>query len=153
MITESIDTIHKWLRIGGFKDGDDSKINLSLNLIDEELEELKESIYNNDEQGVYDSVADLWFVIHNTTFFLNLHPEDINHYFENVIKSNYSKYCITEKEAEDTVEAYRSGTHPNKTGHRIDSYYEKVGEYYVVKRHDGKILKSINWKEPNIWKK
>ncbi len=68
--------------------------------------------------------------------------------FNDVMDSNFSKFCTSQDEADKTVEAYANGTHPNKNGEKIKCYHVKVGDYWIVKRvEDGKILKSINFKE------
>ena len=72
--------------------------------------------------------------------------------FDKVEKSNFSKYCKTFEEAQETVNAYANGTHPNKLGEIIETYIvsTKYTEYpFVVKRKDGKVLKSINFKDVN----
>lgn len=116
MITESVEKIHNWLEIGGYKRGDVSKTRLAISLIEEELQELKDAINNEDEKETNDAISDLWFVIHNVSFFQGFLPDNINTYFEGVIQSNYSKYCDNEEDAIKSVELYRSGEHPSKLG-------------------------------------
>lgn len=150
-MTEQISDVQKWLTVGGFKFGDESKVPLSISLVEEEILELKEGISKGDKKECLDAIGDIFVTLHNVSQSLGYTPELITQYQEAISKSNWSKYCSDQKEAEDTVEAYRSGTHPSKMGTRIDSYYEKVGNYYVIYRHDGKILKSINFREPTYF--
>lgn len=60
-----------------------------------------------------------------------------------VFNSNMSKACTTKEEAQQTVEKYKS--------EGVDTYVKKYNTYFVVKRKgDGKVLKSINFKEPDL---
>lgn len=60
-----------------------------------------------------------------------------------VFNSNMSKACVTEEEAQQTVEKYKS--------EGVDTYIKKYNVYFIVKRKtDGKVLKSINFKEPDL---
>ena len=65
--------------------------------------------------------------------------------------SNLSKFCDTHEEAIRTVTAYMNGTHPNKKGVFIETRIEEVNGSYVIKRtKDDKVMKSINFKEPDF---
>lgn len=144
-----LNKIYKFLGISGARLGDNLKIDLSLSLIDEELNELKQGCSNNDKEEIKDAIADLFFVIMNNAYFNNLNIEEIEDMYEKVCISNMSKFCTTVKEAEETVKHYLNGTHWDKVGTHIDCDWHKVDNYYVVKRNDGKILKSINYKPVN----
>lgn len=97
-----------------------------------------------------DACADLRVVIGNLIHFAGIN-EQYEKDFEEVMNSNFSKFCFSEEEANKTIEAYANGTHPNKMGDVIDCYKEKSGNYWIVKRiEDGKILKSINFKDVNF---
>lgn len=64
---------------------------------------------------------------------------------DEVFKSNMSKACVTEEEAQQTVAKYKA--------EGVDTYVKKYNDYFVVKRkNDGKVLKSINFKEPDLKK-
>lgn len=144
-ITEQI---YKWLEIGENELGDTSKLPLAISLVEEELQELKDAIKNKDRKEVLNAVVDLWWVISNCSFFSKITIDELQREFDNVEKSNFSKYCKTFEEAQETVNAYANGTHPNKLGHIIETYIvsTKYTEYpFVVKRKDGKILKSVNY--------
>lgn len=143
---QDVQNIHNWLNTAGHQFKDITKLPLAISLVEEELQELKEAIQNNDEQEVIDAVIDLNWVINNVTYFQGILPLDIELYNELVSISNWSKFCSTEQEAIDSVEAYREGNHTDKIGVRIDAHYEKVGNYYVIKRYDGKVLKSLYYK-------
>jgi NTP pyrophosphatase (non-canonical NTP hydrolase) len=126
--TPSIDTVSKW--------------------IIEELEEFKEALQSNNYEEKLDAIGDAQVFLGNIPYFYNLNLNDLQDRLEAIQKSNWTKFCITEQEAIDTVEAYRNGTHPNKKGESIDTYYTQTGKYFVIyKTSDNKIMKSINFKD------
>lgn len=147
---ETTERIYQWLSIGENEIGDTTKISLAISLVEEELQELKDGIQNKDRKEVLNAIVDLWWVISNVSYFSNINLKELEKEFENVEKSNFSKYCKTYEEAQKTVDAYSNGTHPNKLGVIIETYIVSTNsvEYpFVVKRKDGKILKSINFKD------
>lgn len=138
--------IYDWLATAGHNFGNTTKVSLALDLVDEELSELNQAILDDDELEILDAINDLYWVIGNVSYFKGITPEKIANYGELVSVSNWSKFCKTEEEAIATVKAYALGTHPDKIGEIIEAYHEEVNNLYVVKRHDGKVLKSINYK-------
>lgn len=141
-----LNKIYEFLEISGAKKDDKTKIDLSISLIEEELNELKQGCLNNDKDEIKDAIADLFFVIMNNAYFNNLNIEEIEEVYNKVCISNMSKFCTSVEEAEETVKHYLNGTHWDKLGIIIDCDWYKEGNYYIVKREDGKILKSINYK-------
>jgi predicted HAD superfamily Cof-like phosphohydrolase len=154
------------------------KLQLALGLVLEELLEAAESASDEDANKFFDEViraatmakfnmvgrnrnegdltelrdacADLRVVMGNLIHFAGI-QEQFEEDFAEVMDSNFSKFCSTEQDAMYSVEAYAKGTHPNKMGEVIECYYEKVGNYWIVKRKsDNKVLKSIGFKEPNF---
>lgn len=73
---------------------------------------------------------------------------DLNTIFEEVQQSNMSKVCLTEEEAQQSVEWYKQ----NETRYKNPSYRKSDDpKYWVVfDAETSKILKSINFKLPNI---
>lgn len=145
---EITENIYKWLEIGENEFGDTSKLPLAISLVEEELQELKDGIKNKDRKEVINAIVDLWWVLSNVSLYSAISVDELQQEFEKVEKSNFSKYCKTFDEAQETVNAYANGTHPNKRGEIIETYIvsTKYTEYpFVVKRRDGKILKSINF--------
>ena len=97
-----------------------------------------------------DACADMRVVMGNLIHFAGI-QEQFEKDFNEVMDSNFSKFCETEEEADKSVEAYANGTHPNKMGDVIECYHEKVGNYWIIKRKsDNKVLKSIGFREPNF---
>jgi len=113
---------------------------------------LRQQSYNDKESlhELRDACADMRVVLGNLIHFAGI-KEKFNEDFNEVMDSNFSKFCSTEEQAQESVEAYANGTHPNKMGEVIECYYEKVGDYWIIKRkNDNKVLKSIGFKEPNF---
>lgn len=111
-------------------------------------------VERNREEGdldeLRDACADMRVVMGNLIHFAGI-KEKFNEDFNEVMDSNFSKFCSTEEQAQESVEAYANGTHPNKVGEVIECYYEKVGDYWIIKRKkDNKVLKSIGFVEPNF---
>jgi hypothetical protein len=47
------------------------------------------------------------------------------------------------EEALHTVHLYELGKHPDKLGVKIDTYFSKVNDYYIIlRKEDDKIMKS-----------
>jgi len=148
-ITEQI---YQWLQIAGLKFGEVTKIPLAISLVQEEFDEMKEALEKNDREELLDSVADLEFVIHNICYFYGLTVEEIEKKYNQVVASNYSKFCKTREEGAQAVFAYAMGLHPSKPRENIATHAVETGnaEYpFVVKRIDGKLMKGLGYLEPN----
>lgn len=97
-----------------------------------------------------DACADMRVVMGNLIHFAGI-KDKFNEDLNEVMDSNFSKFCSTEEQAQESVEAYAKGTHPNKMGDVIECYHEKVGDYWIIKRKkDNKVLKSVGFVEPNF---
>jgi len=109
---------------------------------------LYSAVAANDLTEICDGIGDsLWTI----TQLAMMHGLNINDITRAVYMSNMSKFCKTRQEALDTVIAYELGKHPNKMGVHMATTFELVGELYVVKRTtDNKVMKSINFKEPDF---
>lgn len=68
---------------------------------------------------------------------------NLNKTFDIIHKNNMSKICKTEREACETVLKYKNLGIETMV-------HENAGYYVVVRTDDGKIMKSINWKEPDL---
>lgn len=114
----------------------------------EETDELYAAIEANDLTEICDGLFDsLWTI----TQLAMMHGININDLTRAGYMSNMSKFCKTRQEAVDTVIAYELGKHPNKPGVVIDTVFQQVGDLYVIRRtSDGKVMKSINFKEPDF---
>lgn len=121
--------------------------NLEYNMLKEEVIEYLEASMNGNElireKEQKDAAADIFVILWGTilkhgwkeTFFNSL---------QEVCKSNLSKFPSTADEVKDTIEKY------SKEGVNTFSEFNDQYQVYVIKREDGKIMKSINWTPPQI---
>lgn len=115
---------------------------LALKLIEEEVEELKVALANNDKVEVADALGDILFVVYGAAYRYGM---DANKIFAEVARSNFSKFCLTEQEALDTIATY------NKANTDGFADCRKEGDYWIVYRvSDGKLLKNNKWSPPNF---
>ena len=140
--------VYQWLETAG-QEPSEQKVDLAIKLIEEELEELKDAWVKGNRVEFLDAVVDLYWVVTNASYFAREPLESVQEYVEKVSLSNWSKFCTSKTVADLTVIAYQEGKHPSKLGEKIDCYAEQVREVWVVKRRDGKILKGLNYREPN----
>ena len=124
-------------------DKDPKLVEYRMSLIREEKKELEEAVENKDYIATIDALEDLLYVIYGA---LGSFGTDADKAFDIVHKSNMSKLCKNEEEAQQTVKWYED----NKDKLNYDSpCYRKSSDekYYVVyNKSTGKILKSINYK-------
>jgi hypothetical protein len=122
--------------------------NRDVDIIEEEVNELLTAIRNNDLQEMCDGFADSLWTITQAAMRRGL---NINDLMRCVFISNMSKFCKTEEEAIATCKAYSDGTHPDKLGISINCYYQKKGDLYIIYRYDDdKVLKSVNFIQPDF---
>ncbi len=116
---------------------------LRVSLISEELEELKEAIYNNDIVEIADALCDIQYVLSGAVLEFGL-GEKFVQLFREVQRSNMSKACETEKEAEASVRYYQEKEH-------TPCHYRKVNDKYMIYRdQDNKTLKSIYYSPADL---
>lgn len=116
---------------------------LRVSLIREELNELEEAIGNNDLVEVADALCDIQYVLSGAILEFGLGSK-FKTLFDEVQRSNMSKACTTETEAQATVEHYQK----NKD---TECYYRQVeGLYLVYRSSDNKTLKSINYSPADL---
>lgn len=142
--SQYIKDIFDWLQTGGIKyENTPEQKNLGLDILKEEYEELVEGLIKEDRNEILDGAVDEIWMIVNNLIFNGITYEEFMEYFQKVSMSNWSKYCTTQEVAEETVSAYQNAVHWDKPGIKIECYWEQVGNVYVIKRNDGKILKSL----------
>lgn len=111
---------------------------LRINLLDEELDELKEALEEGDLEEVIDALCDLQYVLSGAILEFGF-GSDFKTFFDEVQRSNMSKTCKTLEEAEATQAHYL-----NKDG--SESEIVKSGDHFLVyRKNDGKVLKSVNY--------
>ena len=114
------------------------------NFILEELEEYREACEQGDIIGVLDALCDITYVSLGNGAMLHGLKDKIWDAYQEVQRSNLSKACSTEEEAQITVEQ-RS----KEQGEAC--HYEKVGDKYIVYRNtDRKVMKNINYFKPKF---
>ena len=166
-------TIENWVDLCGMNEQD---IPMQFEVYGSELIEVISGIAEKNHQEIMDGVADSHWMI-NTIKYISKEKIDLSHQLDDlieevdkiypqlveknfesfkkaVLESNYSKFCVNEKEVEQTREKYK------EKGVLIKS--KKIGEFYVIRSaktvrgNDGKmypqdkILKGIDYFEPQI---
>ena len=116
---------------------------LRINLLQEELDEFREAIEEGNITAVADALCDLQYVLSGAILEFGLAGK-FKDLFEEVQRSNMSKACSTEKEAQDTVDFYKK-----KDG--TECYYkEEAGKWLVYRKSDNKTIKSINYSPTDL---
>lgn len=110
------------------------RCNLRVSLLQEELNELQEAINNNDMVEIADALCDLQYVLSGAVLEFGLGEKFVS-LFNEVQRSNMSKACENEQQAQETVEFYAQKG--------VEAYYEKSGDKFNVHRtSDNKVLKN-----------
>lgn len=123
----------------------EDRCKLRVALIAEELKELEVAILEKDIVEVADALCDIQYVLSGAILEFGL-GEKFKELFEEVQRSNMSKVCKSEEEAQSTVEFYKK-----KDG--TECYYkEEDGKWLVYRRSDNKTIKSINYSPANLEK-
>jgi len=118
---------------------------LRVALLQEELNELKEAIENNDLIEIADALADLQYVLSGAVLEFGLGDKFVE-LFNEVQRSNMSKACNSELEAQETIEHYKQ-----KDGTK-GYYKENNGKWLVYREEDDKVLKSVNYSPAELSK-
>lgn len=122
---------------------DEKRCALRVDLIQEELNELKKAIEDKDLIEIADALCDIQYVLSGAVLEFGLGEKFIE-MFDEVQRSNMSKTCKTREEAEKTVDYY-------KKYRQVACYYQKAdGHYLVYRQDDNKTLKSINYSPPDL---
>jgi predicted HAD superfamily Cof-like phosphohydrolase len=116
---------------------------LRVDLIAEELDELRQAIADGNMVEVADALADIQYVLSGAVLEFGL-ADKFKTLFDEVHRSNMSKSCNTEEEAKLTVDHY-------KNTHSTEAYYLQRGEYFNVYRTgDNKTLKNVNYSPADL---
>lgn len=120
-------------------DEDPALVDYRLKLIEEEVEELKESIEKKDFTETIDALTDILYVVYGAYTAFGV---DANKAFDIVQASNMSKLCKHEEEAIATVNKYKNDIRYDSPTYRLS---DDVKHYIVFNKKTQKILKSINY--------
>jgi predicted HAD superfamily Cof-like phosphohydrolase len=116
-----------------------------IKLIDDDVTELRSAIDNN----VYDDICDALINILYSTYYAGAaFGFNLDDGFNEVHNSNMSKLCTSEEEAMETVVFYKKrklDVYPNPMFKKI-----ATDKWMVYEESTGKVLKSINWHEPEL---
>jgi predicted HAD superfamily Cof-like phosphohydrolase len=116
---------------------------LRVNLLQEELDELKEAIEQKDLIGIADALGDIQYVLSGAVLEFGL-GDRFAAIFDEIQRSNMSKMCQTLEEAEQTAMYYQN------TKNFETKIVQKGDVYLVYRTPDHKVLKSINYSEADI---
>jgi predicted HAD superfamily Cof-like phosphohydrolase len=123
----------------------EDRCKLRVALIAEELKELEVAILQKDIVEVADALCDIQYVLAGAILEFGL-GEKFKALFDEVQRSNMSKACTSEEEAQKTVEHYRK-----KDG--TECYYLKEGDKWLVyRKSDNKTIKSIGYSPASLQK-
>lgn len=115
---------------------------LRVSLLQEELNELKQAIEDNNIVEIADAICDLQYVLSGAVLEFGLGDKFVE-LFNEVQRSNMSKACETEKQAQETVEHYKTKGE--------EAHYEKSGDKFNVHRiSDNKVLKNKYYSAANL---
>lgn len=121
----------------------EARCKLRVSLIAEELKELEEAIEAKDLTEIADALCDIQYVLSGAILEFGL-KDKFAELFDEVQRSNMSKACKTQEEAEATIQFYldKDGT---------ESYYKEVdGLFLVFRKSDDKTLKSIQYSPADL---
>ncbi|HET7179508.1 MAG TPA: nucleoside triphosphate pyrophosphohydrolase family protein [Chryseosolibacter sp.] len=121
----------------------EDRCNLRIALIAEELKELEAAVRDKDIVEVADALCDIQYVLSGAVLEFGL-AEKFKALFEEVQRSNMSKACKTEEEAQRTVAYYRE-----KDG--TECCYRQEGDKWLVyRKSDNKTIKSVGYSPANL---
>ena len=127
-------------------DKDPKLVQYRLDLILEEVQELKDSIKNKDFVECLDGLGDILYVILGAFTAFGVNADII---FDIIHESNMSKLCQTEEEAKESVKIYKE-----EVPQRYDSpAYRKSNDnvhWIVFNQNTMKILKSYKYTPANF---
>ena len=121
----------------------EDRCKLRIALIAEELNELEAAVRDKDIVEVADALCDIQYVLSGAILEFGL-GDKFKALFEEVQRSNMSKACNSEEEAQRTVRYYleKDGT---------ECYYRAEGDKWLVYRKaDNKTIKSVGYSPANL---
>ncbi len=120
----------------------EKKCQLRVNLLQEELDELKVGIKDKNIVAITDALCDLQYVLSGAIIEFGL-GDRFPQLFNEVHRSNMSKFCDNKMLALKTQEKYQ------KKG--VENYFKEVdGKFLVYRKKDDKLLKGINYSPADL---
>ena len=121
----------------------EKRCKLRVELLAEELKELQQAIHDNDSVEIADALCDLQYVLSGAILEFGF-GDKFKTLFEEVHRSNMSKSCATEEEANATIAHYLAN-------HQTPAYFKEIeGKFLVFRTEDNKTLKSIYYSPADI---
>jgi predicted HAD superfamily Cof-like phosphohydrolase len=120
-----------------------ARCDLRVTLLQEELDEIKEAINKGDIVEISDGFGDLMVILCGSILEFGM-GNKFDEIFNEIHRSNMSKACNSEEEAQKTLDHYKE-----KDG-TIGYYTETNGKWIVYRSGDDKVLKSINYSPADI---
>jgi predicted HAD superfamily Cof-like phosphohydrolase len=121
----------------------ENRCRLRIELIAEELKEFEEAIREKDIVAVADALCDIQYVLSGAILEFGL-GDQFKRLFDEVQRSNMSKACKTEIEAQATVDFYRK-----KDG--TECYYtQEADKWLVYRKSDNKTIKSVGYSPADL---
>ena len=122
---------------------DETRCQLRVSLIAEELKELEHAIADHNIVEIADALCDIQYVLSGAVLEFGL-ADRFKALFDEVQRSNMSKACNSEQEAMDTVDYYQRERN-------TECYYQQVdGKWLVYRKSDNKTIKSINYSPADL---
>lgn len=122
---------------------DEKRCALRINLLQEELDELKEAIAENDITAVADALSDIQYVLSGAILEFGLGSK-FKELFEEVQRSNMSKVCADYDTAEQTIQYYM-----DRDGTKGFIHESEMG-FLVYRESDKKVLKSVKYSPADL---
>lgn len=127
---------------------DENRCKLRVDLLQEELNELKQAIEDKNIVEIADALCDLQYVLNGAILEFGI-KDSFEELFDDVHDSNMSKTCSTEIQAKETVDLY--------TEKGVETYYELSNNmnadfrtYNVYRKSDDKVLKNKDYRPANL---
>jgi len=109
------------------------------------VKELEKAIADKDLVEIADALCDIQYVLSGAVLEFGL-GDKFKTLFDEVQRSNMSKACKTEEEAQATVAHYEQNRN-------TPCYYKEIdGLYLVYRKGDNKTLKSVNYSPADLEK-
>lgn len=136
-----------------------TELNRQLDIIEEEFEELREAVrHDHDWEEMKDAIGDVLVTTYGLGYVANI---DCDKLMDNISNSNFSKFCRTQEEVAATVEYYDNlgvrvefvtvildGAECVAVKSAAEHEYTENGKTKSIPK--GKLLKNINWNEPDL---
>ena len=121
----------------------------ALALIREEVRELEEAVRAEDMVEVLDALGDILVVTYGMAYRLGYNADEV---YDLIHKSNMTKFCSTEDEAQATVEKYRKEYEAGSSPYATPAYrLSKDKTRWIVYNQDtDKIIKNMNYQAVDL---